>query len=365
VSLVLFLLAGFALPSGAGAATQTLIVSTAHPIHGIATSSSSLVWRQDRGNSRGGCATWVRRRSWRTHTVSDVYRCGFNGGGGGSYNDWYGDLAMGTSKVAFSTVGYDFDCCKDFVSVALHTPRLGIRDNTFHILECEGDEIVNLAAHAGLAAYTRSSWSLVDPTADCANGGFDTPGDTLTGGPVDTLSFSGGSPRPLTGAPPAAFIGLSARSIALVPYDLVSAPVNQYPQPLPQIQVWSLATRARIHTIAEAGSIKALDMTGKQIAVLVAGISGNLRIDRFSATTGARTGSTRVPAQTAPMLAIYYRWIAYVVGTRVLALNTHTGTSHTVAQPTYKPRQILAVRGKAVWYASAHGWGRILSAPLQ
>ena len=271
---------------------------------------------------------------------------------------------MGTSMAAFTEVSDEFNCCNDWIEVWLRTPRLGIRDDTTHELECSGDEIVSLVARVGLAAYTRSSWSPTDPATDCAQGGFSTPGDTMTGGAVNTLSFSGGPPRPLTGAPPAAFIGLSATRIALVPYDLASAPVNQFPQPLPQIQLWDLATRARILTIAETGTIKALGLTGDQLAVLASDGNGQLRIDRFSAVTGAVAGSTPVPAQTAPMLAVYYRWIVYVVGTHVLALDSDSGVSHSVAQPTYTPRQILAVRGKAVWYASAHGWGRILTAPL-
>ncbi len=347
----------------ARAATPTVIVSTARPIHAIATSSSSLVWRQDGGGAQNGCNTWVRRRTWGTGARSDVSTCR-ESGPSTVWDGWLGDFAMGTSRVAFTAVGDDFDCCEDWIEVWLNTPPLGIRDDTTHQLKCYGDQIVNLTAHADLAAYTRAVWTPTDPNTDCYGQWANLPNDTVTGGPVDTLNLAGGKPRPLAGAPPSAFIRLSAVRIALVPYDLASAPLNRYPPPLPQIQVWNLHSRTREHTISETGTIKALDMAGNQIAVLVADTGGNLRIDRFSTLTGAATGSTAVPAQTAPMLAVYYNYVAYVVGTHVLALNTDTGVSHTVATPTYTPRQILAVRGKAVWYASAHGWGRILTAPI-
>jgi hypothetical protein len=61
------------------------------------------------------------------------------------------------------------------------------------------------------------------------------------------------------------------------------------------------------------------------------------------------------------MLALYYRWVVYVAGRTVTALDTQTANAHVVARPTYAPTQLAAVRGEAVWLA--HG-DRILAAPL-
>ena len=350
--------------SAAQAATPATIVNTNHAIHGIATSSSSLVWRQDRGGAQRHCNTWVRRRSWVTRAVSDVHKCGIPGSAQ-SYRGWFGDLAMGTRTVAYTTIYYEFDCCLDWIDMALTTPGLGVRATAHHTLECRGDEIRHLVARAGLAAYIPAEWTVDDPASICGQGGIDTPGNTLTGGPVNTVSLTNRSaPLPLVGSPPAAFIGLSAKLIAMVPYDLAAATSNRYPPPLPQIQIWSLTSRSPVRTIAETGVIKALDMAGDRIAVLAGDGSGHLRIDTFSALTGDAIGSTAVAAGTAPMVAAYYRFVAYVVGTRVMALDTDTGKSHIVAQPAYRPREILAVRGQAVWYSSGLTWGRVLSAPL-
>ena len=104
---------------------------------------------------------------------------------------------------------------------------------------------------------------------------------------------------------------LSSSRLALVPYDIAAGTVDAFPPPKPEIQLWNLSKRVRERTIAETGVIRALAMRGDLVAVLVDDGAGNLRIDRFSASTGAPGGTTAVPASTAPMLAVYYQWVVY------------------------------------------------------
>jgi hypothetical protein len=149
-----------------------------------------------------------------------------------------------------------------------------------------------------------------------------------------------------------------------VPYDLTTGVVNRYPPPLPVIQVWGLGGRKPQRAIAETGTVLAMAMYGDQIAVLVEAGSGNRRIDRFSASTGAAKGSARVGLATAPTLAIYYRWTVYVAGNTLKAINSHNGSIHTIAISGGRPQQVLAVRGKAVWFTTTDDRSRVLAAPL-
>lgn len=353
LALVLSIL--FATASRAGASV-TLVVYANQPISSIATTSASLVWRQSRPapSGRSSCMTVIRRRGWAKGRVSTVFRCNPDDGDGGVF-PYKSQMGAGTSSVVFTR---DFDrpmgCCDDRLNTFLRTIPGAVRDGTLHDIGCGGDQIANLAVHAGLAAYTKAQWT----TTDCPN--F----DLVTGGVVRTIALPGGIARTLAGAPPAAFLAPSGVRLALVPYNLVAAPNNTFPPPRPQIQVWGISSRKRQRTISETGQVKALAIGGDTIAALVDNGSGALRIDLFSATTGAATGSTPVPADTIPSLAVYYRWIVYAAGTSVMGYDSSNQTTRTIATPTYPPQQVLAVRGKAVWFASQSSWGRVLSAPL-
>jgi hypothetical protein len=268
-------------------------------------------------------------------------------------------FALGRSSVAWITGAFSFQgCCDLEEAMHLRTPA-GAPDASFHREGCGGTELVNLTARADLAAYTRAIWT----TSSCP-GNPSSGTDSLTGGKVRTVRLPAGQPRALPGSPPARFIGVSRTHLALVPYDLTTSVVNRYPPPLPEIEVWGLRGRKLQRTIAESGVITAMAMYGDQIAVLVENGSGNLRIDRFSATTGAGTGSTPVARTTAPMLAIYYRWVVYVVGNEVKALNSHNESFHMIAISGARPREVLAVRGKAVWFTTTDTRSRVLAAPL-
>jgi hypothetical protein len=362
--LAVLLVAAAATASAAGAASPTVLVQAPGPIHSIAGNSSSLVWWQSPGVAAGKNSCMViRRRSWVSRSLTTVVRCP----GSlpyGSYPTWPVDMAVGTSTIVFTDVDDEFNCCTDSLHVLLKTSTAGVRDGSDHLLTCGGEQIINVVAHGGLAAYTKSEWSPTDGT-DCFAGDYmGGATETMTGGSVMMLALPVGKPRALSGAPPARFMDLSSSRLALVPYDISAGTVDAFPPPKPEIQLWNRNTRVRERTIAESGVIRALAIRGDLLAVLVDNGAGNLRIDRFSASTGARSGTTAVPATTAPMLAVYYEWVVYVVGKTVVGLDTVNGSIHTIATPTYAPRQILAVHGSAVWYALAQGRGRIVAAVL-
>ena len=341
----------------AAAAAPAVLVRTQTSITAIAANSAWLGLRRDHRSPRfvPGCVTVINRRGWTTGAITNVFRCNQNG----QEEDSVG-FALGRSATAWITGLYQSQgCCDVEEAMSLRTPAGGVRDSSFHRVGCGGNELVNLVARGAFAAYTRAIWT----TSSCP-GNPTTGTDSVTGGGVRTLRLPTGQPRTLPGSPPARFLGLSRKRLALVPYDLTTGIVNRYPPALPEIEVWGLRSRKLRRTIAESGVITAMAMYGDRIAVLVENGSGNLRIDRFSATTGAATGSASVARTTAPMLAMYYRWAVYVVGHEVTAVNMHNGSTHAIAASADRPRQILAVRGKAVWFTTSRNRSRVLAAPL-
>jgi hypothetical protein len=299
--------------------------------------------------------TVINRRGWATGAITNVFRCNQNG----QEEDSAG-FGLGRSATAWVTGLYQSQgCCDLEEAMSLHTPAGGVRDSSFHRVGCGGNELVSLVARGAFAAYTKAIWT----TSSCP-GNPTTRTDSVTGGGVHTLRLPQGQPRTLPGSSPARFIGLSRTRVALVPYDLQTSVVNSYPPPLPVIQVWGLGSRAPQRAIAETGTILALAMYGDQIAVLVQAGSGNRRIDRFSASTGAAKGSTRVGSATGATLAIYYRWTVYVAGNTVKAINTRNGSIHTIAISRARPRQVVAVRGKVAWFTTTGNGSRVLAAAL-
>jgi hypothetical protein len=353
-------IAGVALTATTGeaaASAPVVLVRTQTPITAIDANSTWLGLRRDRRTltAAPGCVTVINRRRWTTGAITNVFRCNQDG----QQEDSAGFALRRSATTWITGLFQSQGCCDLEEAMSLRTPTGGVRDSSFHHEGCGGNELVNLVARADAAAYTKAIWT----TSSCP-GNPTTGTDSLTGGEVRTLRLPTGRPRALPGSPPARFIGVSRRHLALVPYDLTTGVVNRYPPPLPEIEVWGLRGRKLQRTIAESGVITAMALYGDQIAVLVESGSGNRRIDRFSATTGAGTGSTPVARTTAPMLAVYYRWVVYVVGNEVKALNSHNESFHMIAISGARPRQVLAVRGKAVWFTTTENRSRVLAASL-
>jgi hypothetical protein len=338
--------------AGASAATPRLLVHGRH-ISSIDANTGSLVWRADspRASNGGSCASVIRRRAWASSAVRVLFRCDPRNEGDSS-----GQMAMGSSAVLFSRIYVEGQgCCDTEFRTNLRTIPTPAIDSSFHHFGCGGDDILGVAARGSIGVYGKVEW-----TSSSCPGNPSTGTETLTGGGLFTIALPSGQPRSLAGTPPAGLLGVSPTRVALVPYDLSNPPVNDLPGTLPQIQVWNLATRSLERTIPETGAITALQIRGDQLAVLV-DHAGSSRIDRFSASTGAAEGSRLLVSQAQPMLALDRQWVVYVVGKKIVALNTNTHAVHVVARPTYAPAQILAMRGQVVWTARGD---RILALPL-
>jgi hypothetical protein len=324
------------------ASTPTILVHGTRIIS-IAASSRALVWRSySAAPYRGGprCDAVIRSRRWGSGSVRTVFRCKPR-----SEGEPYGEMAAGASATVFTRVFLDFGGCCDseFVTHLRTAARAGI-DASDHFSGCGGDDIRGLAARGNLAAYGKLEW-----TSTSCPGNPDIGTETLTGGGVYTFPLPAGQPRPLAGTPPPAFIALSPTRLAVVPYDLTNPPVNKAPDPLPEIQIWDLATRSLERTIPETGVIRALAMSGDQIVVMT-GVNG-LRLDRFSASTGLRTTSRAISTKAAPTLAVYDRWIVYPVGSTIRVLNTRSNRIRIVATLAHPPHGVIAARGRAIWLA--------------
>ena len=337
---------------GASAATPKLLVH-GRQITSIDANSGSLVWRAYSAPWSGGpgCNTVIRRLHWGSPKVSVIFRCDPRRPSGDA-----GEMAMGSSTVVFSRMFLEGQgCCDTEFRTQLRTVATPAIDSSFHHFGCGGKDILGLAARGNAAVYGRLEW-----TSTYCPGNPTTGTETLTGGQMFTMALSSGRTQALAGAPPAGLLGVSPTRMALVPYDLSNPPVNKLPGTLPEIQIWNLATRSLERTIHETGEIDALQIRGDQIAALV-DRAGAFHIDRFAASTGDALGSRPISGPAAPLLALYRQWVVYVVGRKIVALNTNTHRVHVIARPSYRPTQLLAVRGQAVWLANGD---RILAAPL-
>jgi hypothetical protein len=337
--------------AGAFASTAAILVHGKR-ITSIAVSSRALVWRSSAAPYHGGpgCEAVIHSRRWGDGSVRTVFRCKPR-----SEGDPYGEMAVGAGATVFTRQFLDFGGCCDseFITHLRTAARAGI-DSSDHFFGCGGDDIRGLAARGSVAAYGKLEW-----TSTSCPGNPDIGTETLTGGGVYTISLPAGQPRSLAGTPPPAFLALSTTRLAVVPYDLTNPPVNTPPAPLPEIQIWNLATRSLERTIPETGTIRALAMYRDQVVVVV-GVNGR-RIDRFSAATGLRTATRGVSSEIGP-LAVAGRWIVYPVENTIRAFNTGSNRVRIIATPAHPVRQVLAVRGMAVWLA---GTGtRIVAAPL-
>ena len=337
-------------------AQVTVLVATHHEIEDIDADSSWLVWRHDRGPRRRqpSCVTVIRRRSWATGALATLYRC--------TTEDLPEEMAVTGSTVVWTRNVLEFGgCCDSEFDMRLR--RVGSRtplDRAYRQFGCGGDELGPLDAYAGMAAYTKSIW-----TSTFCPGNPDTGRDSMTGGDVRLFRARSGSPSVIAGTPPAAFLALSPTRLVLVPYDLAAGTINFPPPPKPEVLVWSLDSRARERTIPETGTIAAVAIRKAHLAVLVSDGSGNYRIDRFIASTGAADGSSAVPGSVQPQLAMWRAFVVYAAGHTVRALNTATDRTRIVARIRRRPYDVLAVRGRAIWLSAGPLLSRISSAPIR
>jgi hypothetical protein len=341
----------------AASAHVAVLVQTTHVIADIDANAGGLVWRSWTGlRRRPGCETVIRRRDWATGTTSTLVRCRRGADDAGDEMAAAGAAVVWTRR---ELVGQG--CCDVEFDTRLRTSTSGaLDDHAFRQLGCGGTEIGSLAARGSIAAYTRSVW-----TSTFCPGNPDTGRDSMTGGHVRLIDVRSDAVTTVAASAPAALIALSTGRLAIVPYDLGAGTINFPPPPVPQVQVWSLASRVLERTIAETGTITAVAIREGQVAVLVRDGAGAFRIDRFAAATGAPTGSTAVPGSVAPQLAIWHGLVVFGTGHTVRALSVATGAIRVVARIQRRPYDVLAVRGRAIWLSAGRHLSRISSAPLR
>jgi hypothetical protein len=342
--------------SPASAAGPTLLVATRTPVVGLTATSAGIDWRQYTANSGAACSGWILNRPWSTRKTTTVHRCP-----AGTSDDG-GMFAAGSASAIWTReiIGAQ-GCCDVEFSMKLRTPTSGWLDSSFHQRGCGGDELASLVAHGSSAAYSRTLW-----TSTYCPGNPDPGTDSMTGGDVRILTLPTGAPSVLPGAPPAWGLALEDHLLAVVPFDVAAGTINHPPPPVPAIQIWNRDTQTIARTIHETGTIQAMAMSGDVVAVLVADSSGNLRIDCFSAGTGALERTLGVPGTTRPMLSVYYRFVVFSAGKAITTLDVTSGLTHVLATPTYGPQTLVTSHGQVVWYAARPPRGaRIMDVPIQ
>lgn len=339
----------------AAAAAPTVLAFTGTPVIGLAATSTGISWRQYTANTGAACSGWIRGRPWRTGRISTVFRCPV-----GTADDGGMFAAGGVSAVWTREIVGAQGCCDAEYSMRLRTPASGWLDRSYHQRGCGGDELDTLVAHGGSAAYSKTVW-----TSTYCPGNPDPGTDSMTGGDVRIIDLPTAAPTVLPGAPPAWGMAMETHLLAVVPFDLSLGVVNVDPPPLPDIQMWNRDTRSLARTIPETGRIEALVMGGDLVVVLVADNSGALRLDCFSARSGALQRTLPLSASSR-LLSVYYRYVIVDQDGSITAWDVITGRARVLARPTYAPRQLVTSHGQVVWYAARPPNGaRIMAVPIQ
>jgi hypothetical protein len=148
-------------------------------------------------------------------------------------------------------------------------------------------------------------------------------------------------------------IAVAARKIAVVPADRTERQSVILRGALSGIvEVRDLSGNVVSH-FTPVGRVRAIALTRSYAAVLVSG-----RIERYSLPAGTLTGTTPVPG-AAPELDASGKTVILRIGKTIKALNTVSGSVHTVATASASPIS-LSIEGRVVaWAENVHQGGKL------
>jgi hypothetical protein len=174
-----------------------------------------------------------------------------------------------------------------------------------------------MASNGGVVLYGVND--LIVP-ASCPPDGYCEP--TVGGGRIRRIHYAAGGVHVTTipGAPAAATLATAGGRLAEQLYTPQGAPSST-------IELRDLATGALDSTITLNGTLDAMAMSQKRLAVLVTNASGNHLI-RYDPATGARLGSTPLPATLdRTTLSVYGPRILYQTAAGMFIYRTDLGRS--------------------------------------
>jgi hypothetical protein len=270
------------------------------------------------------------------------------------------DLALTGGRAAWG--GYTEVRCSETTAAVYAT--VGTRARL--VQEISADCLGYRTAFQGLATDGRAFYySLLetrppgDNSLDCGNGGA--CHWQLAGGRV--MRIAGGRAVPVRGLPPTALIaGTPGRLAAVEPARRASSSgAVDWPRAAEDglVEVFDTRSGNAVASFRSHGVIRAIALAARRVVVLV----GHGKANRFEwndADTGARLGFVAAPPDTARALSTDGRYVAFVAGRTVRALDLRTGKARVVRRAPTQPIAVSILSGRLVW---AEG-RRILTATL-
>ena len=170
----------------------------------------------------------------------------------------------------------------------------------------------------------------------------------------------------IPGVPPMAAFAASAGRIAVVPADRRPSEKFSSPRPVTDgpVQIRRVDDGTIVSTFAPAGSVRAVALSGRNAAVLVADAAGEKRIERYDAVTGALRGATAVPRASAAALDVAGENVVFRVGRSIWLLRSRAGTLVRLWTARRTPVAVSIEGRRVVWAVNAKGRGRVLTLVL-
>jgi len=348
------LVGGSAFAAGRGAPT-TLAAANA-PVLAFAQDGGQIAWLDESGRRGHVRVRTLATRSQATIGIADLWgdvefdsARGEETGSGDAP-----DIAFGLAGTRAVWGGYDISGNNSYGGVAVGTP--GERTTELEKLTLEehfwGDFVTAAAGDGTALVY---STVVVAHTPDLSSANECSQGPckfTVTGGGVKRVV--GGAAVAVPGAPPAVAIAVSVQRVALVPARRSrTCKKNCDPYPVAAangpVEVRDVTTGALVTRFSPAGTVRAIALSRRFVAVLVRGPHGK-RIDRYDAQAGTLVASSDVPSSTADRLGLDGSTIVYSAGRTISLLDARGGTSTTLVTAGGVPLG-LSIEGRRVAWA--------------
>jgi hypothetical protein len=114
-----------------------------------------------------------------------------------------------------------------------------------------------------------------------------------------------------------------------------------------------------VSTVAPVGTVKAIALDFRQLAVPVERANGTKVLERYASQSGARIGTTAVPKATATELSLSKAGIVYRVGRKIYLLGS--GDPKLVWRASGRPIG-LSIEGRRIgWAENVKGHGRVVA----
>ena len=301
-----------------GPKAKTFLVGTAHPYIGgneavtpqLALAGSRVAWTRNGGGNDFETAVFVREAGAKTKARIVFNTAADREERTGSY---FGELAAGSSTLAFTTVDYECVDPNDCSKLAAHPSRI---DGAFRVIG-------------------------TSKTAQVPNA----PGSL-------ELSVSAGR------------VALLRAPQLLSPTEIADVSSPSLVRPAATVEIRNATTGDLISAFTPPGTVKALALTGSVAAVIDDLGDGTRQIERYDATTGALLGTTGNIAVGSTLSAAGATFVYAVAGEKIEAMNATTGALQVLAVSPAPPIG-LSIAGKRVaWAVNAHGQGRVLALTL-